>query len=108
MTTPRLGIEELEHGELNGDVTYNDGLRLIEMLVQTVITELNATSPPGSPGHGDMYTVGNATNWGGGSVLYDLAQYYNGDWYYYTPFEGMRLYDLDTSTDYQYTGSAWA
>jgi len=107
-TTPRLGITELTHGEINGDITFNEMLQVLDALVNTVIEELNAASPPGSPVHGDLYTVGTPANWDGTPVLYDIAQYYNGAWYYYTPHEGMNLYDKDTTTDYQFNGTIWA
>jgi hypothetical protein len=108
MTTPRLGFPELSHGETNGEITYNDAQRLQDLLVQTVIEELNVATEPASPTHGDIYTVGAPAGWSGSPVIYDLAQYYNGSWYYYTPFEGMRLYDKDTSSDYQFNGTTWA
>lgn len=108
MATPILGLTELVFGQQNGHTTFNEVLQQLEAYsAQTPLEDLNAASPPGSPSEGDLYTVGTPANWTGTPVLYDIAQYYNGVWAYYTPIEGMTKWDKDSSARYYWSGSAW-
>lgn len=67
------------------------------------------TAEPGAPTSGDLYVLPagrTGTAWSTFSVG-SLAYYLSGNWYEYTPFEGLSVYSTATNTTWVYDGT-WA
>lgn len=113
-TTPRIGITEIEHGEINGDVTINEMLRFLDFHMQAFVEHLAPVTVPGSPTNGQAWIIDTPANWpaadalGNAPTLYDIAHRYKGAWYYYTPADGWVIFDKNTDAQYHYNASAWA
>lgn len=110
--TPRIGITEIQHNEVNGDVTFNDMLRFADFHLQPFVEDLAPVTVPGSPSNGQAWIIDTPGNWstdalGNTPTLYDIAHRYNGAWYYYTPAAGWVIFDKDTLAQYYYSGSTW-
>ena len=54
--TPNLDMPEIEHGEVNGDVTHNEGLQIIDLHGQSIIEGLQQNQP-GSPAEGQAWII---------------------------------------------------
>jgi hypothetical protein len=104
--TPKLGLPEITASQSNKHVTHNEGLGKLDVLVQSTVKD-RVTTPPGSPSHGDCYLVIATATGGFAGHEDDIAQYYNGDWAFYTPNEGWRIWVDDEDQWYQHDGSAW-
>jgi hypothetical protein len=104
--TPRLDLPEISSGQSDKTVTHNDGLQILDILVQTAVIDKDDTAPPGSPSDGDLYIVAaTATGaWAGHDT--ELA-YYRSGWVFYAPFEGVRAWVSDEDLSYTWDGSAW-
>ncbi len=105
--TPNLNMPEIEHGEVNGDTTHNEGLQIIDLHGQSIVEARTAT-PPGSPTEGQAWIVApSATGiWVGQDN--NIAHYYGSVWNYYTPQQGWRFYNKADTLVWQYDGLNWA
>ena len=104
--TPRLDIPEISASQSQKEVTHNLALQMLDCFVQGVIRDKDlTTSPTGVEGH-CWIVAGKGGSWSTATIK-DIAQYYNGAWKFYTPFEGMRFYVLDEDIDYRFTGAVW-
>ena len=108
----------------NGD-TYGDGerhqLRTQQALIQANVKSLALSTPPVSPSNGDTYIVGAAPTgaWSGqaNSVAYWAVDAQDGtsispniatgQWEFYAPLQGWRVYDQNTGATWQYNGTNW-
>lgn len=113
-TTPRLGITEIQHNEVNGDVTFNDFLRFADFHLQPFVEDMTpATEPPSTPSNGQAWIIVTPGSWptdalGVSPAANMIAHRYNSGWYYYTPADGWHVYDKDTNADFYFNGSTWA
>lgn len=104
--TPNLKLPEIEHQEVNGDVTHNDGLWIMDMHGQSTVQNRTAV-PPGSPNEGEAYIIapGATGDWSG--LDNQVAQRRGGIWNYYLPADGWRFYNATDTLIWKYNGSIW-
>lgn len=108
--TPNLGLPVLVEGQAGAELSVNEMMIYMDMLVQCAVEDKDLTTPPGSPTDGARYllnstpTTGNAWT---GKVGY-IAGFYNGKWYFVAPKEGMRVRVKDENQSYVRGDSSWA
>jgi hypothetical protein len=102
MTTPRLALSELLQNQSQPHVSVNNTLRRLDALVQAVALSI-VTELPGSVVEGDSYLVASAGTTGALVGKEDNFIYYYGGWQYIEPFDGFRVYVIDTGTEYIYS-----
>lgn len=88
----------------------NEGLCLLDALVQLAVVSGSMSAEPGSPSDGALYIVPagkSGAHWSG-YANWSLAYYIDGAWRQITPREGFVAYVRDVDIVYVYTGSAWA
>lgn len=104
MTTPILGLTELEPLQSQPHVVVNAALRALEAVVQISVISIEGT-PPGSPSEGDRYIVdsGATGDWSGHDG--ELAYYASG-WQFLAPRDGWIAYVENLSATYQYSGGS--
>ena len=92
-------------------VTHNEGMTLLDTLVQLSVLDKDLSTPPGSPVEGDTYIVA-----GGGTGAWigwdkQIARFIDGTWRSYLPGQGdgagWLAYVIDKSTLYVFTGTEW-
>lgn len=104
--TPRLGMPYILASQSQKEVTHNEALNLLDLLVQGQVQARQA-DPPASPTEGAAYIViATATGAWAGKEGY-LAQYIGGVWSFFAPFEGLKCYSIADATEYQYKNSEW-
>jgi hypothetical protein len=106
MTTPNLGLPELESHQSQPHLTVNSALRRIDALAQASCIAIQNT-PPGSPVDGDRYIVGSAPTgeWVGHAS--DIAAYVGTGWVYFTPELGWLTYLESTALLQLYKVAGW-
>lgn len=107
----RLSLPYLMPSQAQKHVTHNEALQRLDQIVQLVLVENAAETPPDTPGEGSVYGLGNTPTgvWagqGGG-----LAAYEAGAWHFLTPQPGWLAWDLSRSEGQGallcWSGSAW-
>lgn len=113
MTLPNLGLTTgfLTEEDGWGD-DFNRNMRVVDALVQALVQDKDLTAPPGSPTGGQMWIVGASPTGAWSGQAGKLAVYVVGDditagWVFVAPKPGWKVWLLDESSDYRYSGSAW-
>ncbi len=107
--TPNINLPEIEHGEVNGDATHNEGLWITDLHGQAIVEALQANEPS-SPSEGQAWIINGpptGTNWGADALENQVAHYYSGVWHYYTPIEGWRFYSRADGFIFIFDGLDW-
>lgn len=105
--TPRLALPLLEPGQAQKEMTHNEALALLDLLVQGRLVALGLNAPPAAPTAGDCWVVGDAplAAWSGRSK--QIAGWTTGGWRFVAPQEGMRLW-LDADAGFAlFRGGEW-
>lgn len=105
--TPRLGLVSIDTQQLQKEVTHNANLRRLDALVQTVVQDKDLAVPPGAPTAGFVWLLPAAPTGAWSGQAGRLAQFIDGAWSFYEPFEGLKVYVADEDTEYRHTGTAW-
>ena len=86
-TSVHLGIPYISTNQSQPDVTHNDALVMIQVLLSTGVWQVGLNTPPGSPENGDAYIVGTSPTgvWVGKENC--IAAYYQDQWYYVPGFD---------------------
>lgn len=107
MTTPQLGMDELEIGQGSPEVTINTALRTTEAALQLTVLDKDLATPPASPAATARYIVaaGATGDWAGQTNR--IAFVLNNVWEFLIPREGWLAHVDDENTYYKYSGSAW-
>ena len=107
-TSATLSLPYLMPAQAQKHVTHNDALDRLDLVVQLVVSEFDATNPPASPNEGDCYAIGQTPTGEWVDNAGQLAVFQNGGWVYVTPQNGwiattasgdIRLYSSGTWVD---------
>jgi hypothetical protein len=106
--TPRLGLPYLTSSQSQKEIVHNEALNVSDALIQIAVESMALTTAPTGI-EGNLYIVasGATGTWSG----YDnyLVQYIGGTWVFYTPFEGLRVWNKASGSigAYVYKSSSW-
>lgn len=105
--TPQLGLPLILPAQAQKHVTHNEGLVLLDALVQPAVISFAANTPPATPAEGDRHVTGSAPTglWAGQPGK--LAVYEAGVWRFLTPKEGWTVQIPAQQTAAVYEGGAW-
>lgn len=90
--TPRLKLPYIAPQQAQKQVTYNEAMRMLDVLVHPVVKSRALTAPPGSPAEGDAYLVAAAPTGGWSGKAGKLAVFVDGGWMFHDPLDGWLLY----------------
>lgn len=105
--TARLGLPLIQPSQAQKHVTHNEALALLDGITQLVIEEQGATTPPASPGVGDVYALGTGATdaWAGQDET--LAKWNGSFWQFIAPQEGWLAWDLQSNALLAYQSGVW-
>lgn len=106
-TTIKLAMQYLLEGQAQGEQVHNGSLNGLDIIVQFAVNQFNVNDTTETITNGVCFLLGAAvtkTEWVGHDG--ELAYYYNG-WYFKTPREGWRVWDMENDIFYIYDGSSW-
>lgn len=105
--TARLGLPTLVAGQAGKEITHNEALVLMDLLVGGVADEVGRNEPPVSPGVGRCWIVGAVPTgaWAGRPDA--LACWTEGGWRFVDPAEGLTVALRSTGVPVRYHDGAW-
>lgn len=105
--TPRLALEQIQPGQAQKELSHNEALALLDLLVQPVVETVGRPDPPASPVAGQAWIVGPAPSgdWTGHAGA--LAGWTDGGWRFVPPFEGLCAWSGEDATMARFSGGAW-
>lgn len=104
--TRKLKLKYIVASQAQKEVTINEDLNVLDMLVQATAKGI-ANTPPESPAEGDMYIIGDAPAGAWEGKAKHLAGFFAGVWLIVAPRDGWRVW-LDEGKAMRYQGGAWA
>lgn len=107
-TTPRLKLPYIAPQQAQKQVTFNEAMRALDLLVQPVVKSRSLASPPSMPGEGDAYLVAALPtgDWSGKEGK--IACFVDGAWMFHAPLDGWLLYVEDDAEFVRRTAGSWA
>lgn len=107
-TTGRLLLPYILQSQSQKEVSHNDALNILDVLIQAVAQDVGLNTPPGSPSIGQCWVVGlSPTGAWSGKANYIAQADGAGGWFFVAPFKRLKLWN-ETADEYvMYDGSAW-
>jgi hypothetical protein len=104
--TPNIALPYIVTAQAQKEVTHNNALNIIDMLLVPRALDRDLATPPGSPAVGAVYIIAaSATGaWAGRSG--QIAGFYNG-WVFEVPASGQRMFVLDENVVVEFDGTSW-
>jgi hypothetical protein len=103
----RLFLPFLSSGQAQKEVTHNEALQRLDLLVQPVALSASVSTPPPSPDEGACWVVGPSPDGGWAGHAGDIAQWTAGGWRFAQPSAGWECHVLDRAGTMRFDGSAW-
>lgn len=107
-TTPRLNLPYIAPQQAQKQVTYNEAMRSLDLLVQPVVKSRTVATPPGSPAAGDAYLVAASPTGAWTGKAGKIACYVDAAWAFHNPLDGWILYVEDDDEFIQRRVGAWS
>ncbi|MHA0317612.1 DUF2793 domain-containing protein [Sphingomonas melonis] len=107
LTTSRFALPLLAAGQADKELTHNEALTRIDMLLHPVVQAVGLSVPPTTPGVGQCWVVGvNPTGaWAGQANR--LAGWSEGGWRFVDPREALVVWDISQAIPVAYRGGLW-
>ena len=105
--TDRLALPLLNAGQAQKEVTHNEALALVDILVQPVVQSVAPATVPASPVLGQSWVVGvgAAGAWAGHDGA--IAGWTSGGWRFAAPQEGMQFWSIADGAVIRRSAGAW-
>ena len=105
--TTNLRLPYLAASQAQKHVTVNEGLRELDVLVQTAVESMALSAPPASPADGQVWIVGAAPTGAWVGCAGSLAAWQDGAWAFFVPKEGWRVWNRATGQMLIRQGGSW-
>ena len=103
--TGKLELKYILANQSQKEVTINEDLNLLDMLVQATAKGI-ANAPPANPAEGEMYIIGDSPTGTWEGKAKHLAGFFAGVWLIVAPRAGWRVW-LEEGTAMRYQGGRW-
>ncbi|MCP3735050.1 DUF2793 domain-containing protein [Sphingomonas sp. RP10(2022)] len=106
-TTARWAMPLLAPGQAGKELTHNEALALLDMLVQPAVEAVGTDVPPTAPVAGRCWIVGSAPTgaWAGHAGA--LAGWTDGGWRFVAPVEGLAAWCISSAKPVAYRNGVW-
>ncbi len=105
--TYRLVLPYILQSQSQKEVTHNEALNRLDVLVQSVAQDVDLNTPPSSPALGDCYIIGDSPTGAWSGKAKQIAQAIEGGWFFVAPFKLLKFWVESKEQFYIYDGSAW-
>lgn len=107
MSTPNLNLPFIVQGQAQKEVTHNEALRILDVLVQLAVLDRDLSAPPGSPSEGQRWIVGASPTGAWVGHANHIAAWQDGAWQFSVPKAGWLAYVIDERALLAWDGTAW-
>lgn len=106
-STPRLHLPFLVPGQAQKEVTINEALQRLDILIQAGVEEGPRNSPPTLPQSGSCYLVGSSPAGEWSEVPGAIANWSEGGWRFIVPFDGLKVAIRGSGESACYRAGEW-
>ena len=107
-TSARLALPLMQAGQSQKEVTHNEALATIDLVLQASVLSVGDDAPPAAPGPGECWIVGAAPtgDWAGHAGA--IAGWTDGGWRFAAPVEGMVAWNAADAGTVRHSGGQWS
>lgn len=105
--TSRLSLPLLHASQAQKEMTHNEALTLIDLLLHGCVAGVAEDTPPTTATVGSCWIVGPAPTGAWAGKARQIAGMTAGGWRFAPPREGMRLWWSGSETTVEFRGGAW-
>lgn len=102
-----LKLPYIQPSQAQKHVTHNEALRLLDVLVQLVVSSRTDATPPATPPEGRRHIVPADATGGWAGQDGNLAVLWDGDWIFLTPLAGWQAYVKDEDIYVTFQSGSW-
>lgn len=106
-TSARLGLPLIDAGQAQKEVTHNEALAALDLLVQASVQGIGVNAPPAAPVAGQAWVVGTAPSGAWTGHAGELAGWTAGGWRFAPAREGLAAWIEPTGTVARRRGGVW-
>lgn len=103
----RLALPFIQPAQAQKHVTHNEAIELLDLLVQLVVADFDATTPPVSPAEGQAWALGASPTGAWGGEGGKIASWRGGGWIFVVPADGWQAWGLAGGEMRVYSGGTW-
>lgn len=108
MATPNLHLPEISQSQASKEITHNQALRIIDVLLPVPLVQDKDLSAPPAPVAGRLYIVAANASGAWSGQAHTLAYSDGAAWYFIAPKTGWPAYVMDEAKTYRFNGASWA
>lgn len=105
--TPRLSLPLLHVSQAQKEMTLNEALTLIDLLLHGCVAGVAENVPPAAPAAGEGWIVGDAPTGAWTGKARHVAAMTDGGWRFAAPRDGMQLWWTGSETTVAFRRGAW-
>ena len=105
--SPKLSLPYIQASQAQKHVTHNEGLQMLDVIVQANAIDRDLTVPPASPAEGDVYIVAAGGTGAWAERDNQLAAWQSGAWQFHAPDHGWRVWVNDENILLAWGGAGW-
>lgn len=106
-STERFSLPFILPGQAQKEVTHNEALTAIDMMLHPAVEEGSLDTPPASPAHGQCWIVGSAPTGDWEDMEGAIAMWTASGWRHATPVPGLRAWSKVDEKDLYWDGTNW-
>jgi hypothetical protein len=106
-TTDRFRFPFLAAGQAQKEMTHNEALALIDLLLAATVEASDAVTPPDAPTPGQAWLLGPAPTGAWAGQANAIAGWTAGGWRFVAPVEGARARLRQTGEEAVFTSGSW-
>ncbi|PWR22759.1 DUF2793 domain-containing protein [Zavarzinia aquatilis] len=107
MPTPRLALPYIVQSQAQKEVTHNEALNLLDIVVQTAVLDRHRTEPPASPAAGQRHLVATGATGAWSGQDGSIAAWIGTAWLFVGPWPGFQAYIVGEGRSLTWDGTAW-
>ena len=104
--TARWALPLLAPGQAQKEMTHNEALAALDLIVQPAVVAAEVDAPPEGPAEGQCWIVGGAPTGGWAGHAGEIAGWTAGGWRFIAPRQGMTVWVADRRVAARY-GTGW-
>lgn len=105
--TSRWALPLLDAGQAQKEMTHNEALALLDLLVSAGVQAVGLDAPPPAPLAGQAWVVGAAPTGDWAGHPHALAGWTAGGWRFVPPREGLAVWSVSDAVSATYAGGQW-
>jgi hypothetical protein len=106
-TTARLGLPMIRPGQAQKELSHNEALAIIDLLIDAQVVGVALNVPPTTPAPGATWIVGAAPSGAWTGQAGRLAGWTEGGWRFVVPFEGMAVWVSQDAVIARFSAGVW-